>query len=140
MTNNKGFNLVELMVTVAVISTLAAIAIPAYNGYVREGHFATMRASLDGLRVPIEDYRLENANYGATGTLTGVTAINGRFGWQPSGDIGNYTYAVSVTSVGSYDVWGVFNSNIWVRCDARFSNCCDSTTPSATAVSNNCPP
>ena len=33
-----GFSLVELMITIAIISILSAIAIPLYNGYISEGH------------------------------------------------------------------------------------------------------
>ncbi len=136
---DKGVTLVELMITIAVLSVIVAIAIPAYNGYIREGHFTTMRATLQGMRTPIEDFRLENGSYGANSNLSGVAAISSRFGWQPTGDTSAYAYTVSVTSTGSYDAWGTFGANIWVRCDTRFTNCCDSTTPGATAVTNACP-
>lgn len=137
---NKGVTLVELMITIAVLSVIVAIAIPAYNGYIREGHFTTMRATLQGMRTPIEDFRLENGSYGANGNLSGVAAIGGRFGWEPTGDTSAYTYTVSVTSSGSYDAWGSFGIDTWVRCDSRFNNCCDSATPGATAVTSACPP
>ena len=135
----NGFSLLELMITIAIIIIVTAIAIPAYNGYIGESHMTTMRSTVNGLRTIMEDFRLENGHYGATGNLVGVAAIDGRYDWDPSGDLSAHTYTVSVTGTNSYDVWGSLNANVWIRCDDRFSNCCYSDTPGATAVTNACP-
>lgn len=134
-----GVTLVELMITVAVLSVIAAIAIPAYRGYVKEGHFTAIRTTITGMRTSIEDYRLENGDYGATGNLAGIAAINGRFGWQPSGDTGAYSYTLAVVSTNNYDVWGTYGSSVWVRCENRFGRCCDSDATGATTPSSSCP-
>jgi len=137
---DRGYSLVELMITIAIISILATIAIPLYNGYIREGHFTAMRSNMNGLRTVIEDYRLDNGNYGATGNLVGVAAIDTRFNWDPAGDSGAYTFTVSVTAADSYDVWAVLNANnaTWVRCETRFQTCCDSETSSSSSPSSAC--
>ena len=53
MFNNKkskrGFSLVELMVVVAIMGTLAAIAIPAYNEYRKSAKKASYKADLTSL-------------------------------------------------------------------------------------------
>ena len=47
--SKRGFSLVELMVVVAIMGTLAAIAIPAYNEYRRSAKKSAYKADLTSL-------------------------------------------------------------------------------------------
>ena len=62
-----GFTLIELMVTVAVISILAAIAIPSFFGETRKATAsAEVQPMFNDLRVRLEEYLQENGAYPAT--------------------------------------------------------------------------
>lgn len=60
---NRGFTIIELMITVAIIGILSAIALPAYNDYVLRGKFAEATAQLSGVRVRMEQYYQDNRSY-----------------------------------------------------------------------------
>jgi len=142
----KGFTLVELMVTIAILAILAAIAIPAYNGYLREARFSTAQQNMQTLRIFLEDYRLENGTYvgPSAGTPTPaddtptMAELEDDFGWTPDGDKGLFTYTVNLhTDTYEVSVQEVADSTLWVRCENRMTNCCDSDTPGATILA--CP-
>lgn len=47
MGRSKGYTLVELMVTVAVIAALASIAIPAFSHYIVEAESTSQKANTE---------------------------------------------------------------------------------------------
>jgi prepilin-type N-terminal cleavage/methylation domain-containing protein len=67
-----GFTLIEMMVTVAVISILAAIALPSFFSEARKTRaLAEVQPIFNDLRVRLEQFMQENGRYPATiGELT----------------------------------------------------------------------
>jgi len=67
MKKQKGFTLIELMITVAIIGILAGIAIPAYTDYVRRSRLSDAYNHLSTLSLKAEQNFQNNATYVKTG-------------------------------------------------------------------------
>ena len=68
-----GFTLVELLITLVIISILAAVAIPAYSSKVRQGRQVDAKRVLMALAQTEEIYRFQNGGY--TGVVANLTAL-----------------------------------------------------------------
>jgi general secretion pathway protein G len=55
----RGFTLIELMIVLAIIATLAAIAIPSYINAVKHAREATLREDLFVMRQAIDSYTVD---------------------------------------------------------------------------------
>jgi type IV pilus assembly protein PilE len=60
---NRGFTLVELMISVAIIGILAAIAIPGYSEYVDSSRRTDGQSALISLGQAMERYYTEKTTY-----------------------------------------------------------------------------
>ncbi len=101
----NGFTIIELMITVAIISVLTMFALPAYNDYLARAQAVEAADLLAGLKTPVAEF------YGLIGSCPNSNS--------PNGDLGNpvvrgiYVQNISlnptVTTGCSYDA--LFKSN-----------------------------
>ncbi len=118
MKSARGFTLIELLIAVAVISILAMIAIPAYNGYVIRGKLVDGTTQLSSARAQMEQYFQDNRTYvggpvpaatkyftfnmgdpGYATTATTYMFVATSNANQGLGNAGDYTYSITESNV-----------------------------------------
>jgi type IV pilus assembly protein PilE len=95
----KGFTLVELMVVVAIVSILATIAYPSYQGYVQNARRADAQGALVQLNGAMERLFTVNNTYLVAGNLPAL-GTNGIFAAQTplDGSTKYYNLAISANA------------------------------------------
>ncbi|MGH8504425.1 MAG: type IV pilin protein [Stenotrophobium sp.] len=89
-----GFTLIELMITIVIVSILAAISIPAYTSYVQRSRRSEAQVAILGLAQTLERYFTSNNSY--TGAaLPALFPVN-----VPATGTADYTLSLSVSSAG----------------------------------------
>lgn len=95
-----AFTLLELSVTLFIISVVAALAVPSFKRVLLESRSAAMANDLRAFAAAFEDYAHENSNWPAGGGAAGefpagmagrlgrtnwerITPIGGRYLWAP---------------------------------------------------------
>lgn len=98
----RGFTLLELMITVAILGILTAVAIPAYNGYITTAKMSEAHNNLAALRLAEEEYFLENNEYFFGSDTTTVASNSGGLWSATAGSDGNVNFAYAVSNVSSW--------------------------------------
>lgn len=81
---SAGFTLIEVMIVVAIIGILAAVALPAYNDYVRRGQIPEAFTELSAYRAKMEQYYQDNRNYGTAAKCAADPSANGWNSFVPA--------------------------------------------------------
>ena len=131
----KGFTLVELMITVAILAVLATVAIPAYQNYINRAKQSDAIIGLKAAQMAQEQFFSENNRYSSTiDILPGFNDAGAADNKFVKGDY--YTLAVSSASTvpafviaatwvdsgkGINDRWTISNTDLNPVCDTSVS-------------------
>lgn len=131
----RGFTLIELLIVIAVISILAAVALPAYSGYVTRARLAEGRATLAAHKVKMEQFFQDNRTYvgacadgaiAATGVLESTfwtyscpnpTATTFTVRASGKGAMGNFSYTIdqaNTRATPTADPGWTTSANCWI--------------------------
>lgn len=102
----RGFTLIELMITVAIVAILAAIAFPSYTRYVQRGYRSEGIAMLNDAVARMERYYAQNNTYATATTpaalgITNTSSPNSKYTLSIPATPTATTYTVQVAPQGT---------------------------------------
>jgi type IV pilus assembly protein PilE len=95
----RGFTLIELMVTIAIVAILTAIALPSYNAYVQRSRVPVALDALSSFATRMEQRYQDTGSY-ASGSACGVTLPTAE-NFSVSCSLGSSGQAFTATATGT---------------------------------------
>ena len=104
----RGFTLIEVMVTVAIVGILAAIAYPSYRDHLVRGYLTDATTGLSAMRADMERYYQDNRTYAsvrdkdsAPPCLTATSAGQFTLACADADDLTDTTFKITATGSGA---------------------------------------
>jgi len=102
----KGFTLIEMMVTVAIIAILAAVALPSYTDYVIRSKIPDATSGLATKRVRLETFYDNNRTYVNAGDCANDTTTSQYFDFRCTADPATTANTYTLEAVGKGSMAG----------------------------------
>ena len=83
----RGFTIVELLIVIVIVATLAAISVAAYTGATNRAKFSSYRATFASAKKAVELYKADKGYYPDSNQCIGVGRYEFKFcGWDQGTD------------------------------------------------------